>query len=44
MTDTIIVVVLGIIMAAAAVFGVLVDRGYFSDKKKGDKEDERDAQ
>lgn len=43
MSDTILVAVLVVIVAAAAVFGVLVDRGFFN-KKKGDGDDAGTAQ
>ena len=40
MTDTILVVILVIIVIAAAVFGVLVDRGFFNPKNKEGENDE----
>ena len=43
MSDTILVAVLVVIVAAAAVFGVLVDRGFFN-KKEGDGDDAGTAQ
>lgn len=34
MTDTVLVVILVIVVIAAAVFGILVDRGFFNREKK----------